>query len=257
MEIGTINLGPLFNIVRAEAAFLRVSKEHRDPSRRENALIQLAQCALIRGDFDQAEQYLFTARQRSTAGNSEMSTQALYNLAMLELYRQKPSASLKYLEQAQESVQPAEENLLENDVLQISLLLHEGAGDSAGLAAYGQSKLFILQRRYDDARAILHSFLDRSTRSPIQDELELLLADLYRTLSEFDSALGVYEKIYQNSESFYRDYALMAIAENLELMQQGGKAREQYEKLLAEFPNSIYLEQARKSIRQIERKTLP
>lgn len=257
MEIATLNLGPLFNVDQAEAAFLRVSREHRDPHQRETALIQLAQCALIRGDFDQAEQYLFTARQRGAAGNSDIFAKALYNLAMLELYRQKPTAAMDYLEQAQGAAPPDEKNLLENDVLQLQLLLQEGAGDSAGLAVYGQSKLFILQRLYNDARVLLQTFLDSPTTSPVKNELELVLADLYRTVGEFDSSLRVYENIYQNTESFYRDYALMAIAENLETIQQAGKAREYYEKLLAEFPNSIYLEQARKRIRYIERKTLP
>mgnify|MGYP005843697795 CR=1 FL=1 len=256
MALGDLYLGPLFQVEKAEAAYTR-AKEHRDGRKRDAVLLQLAQCATIRGDFAQAAQLLATVHQRGAGKNDDTAAKALYESALLELYQQHPQAAVDYVDQAQQAAQNAAHSMIENDVLQLSMLLYEGKRDSAGLAAWGKAKLLLLQRRYEEARLLLSSRIDEAPHSPIRDELQLALAELHRVLGDYAESIRGYASIYHDTEGLYRDHALFAMAAAYELMKENEQARFHYERLLAEFPNSIYLDQARKQIRLLERKVLP
>ncbi|RPH92989.1 MAG: outer membrane protein assembly factor BamD, partial [Calditrichaeota bacterium] len=251
IKIGQISLDHLFDIDQAEDAYSRVLTQNQDKRLKLNALYQLALCAQIRGNLEQADDYLQKARAWSVDENLDAEDHALYELALLQLYRHRPSAAIEYLEQIDSNQQPEEMNILENDALELLLLLRENGRDSTGLAAYGDARLLLLQRQYSAARSLLEIIRSSSSTS-LAEEMKLLLARVYRQSGEIDLANQVLIEIYGNLEAFSRDYALLCLGENYELQADGDKAKESFEKILVEFPASIYLERARKGIRRLQ-----
>lgn len=253
LQIGDIAFQNLFDIKRAQQSYQRALEEFPQAPFQIEALFRLTECALADDDLQKAERYLKDAYKKSSQ-EITLKGACLIKLAQLEFYRMRPSASQNYLEEFSASDFPQNQtNILENDALELSMLLQENRHDSTGLAVLGRSSLLLKQRHYEKARELLSAHLQEHPNSYLRSELRLQLADVHRQLNNYQPAISVLDSVYSDSTSFYRDMALLNSASIYEQdVDSLSLAQQRYEKILMEFPNSIYVEKARERVRKLE-----
>ena len=145
--------------------------------------------------------------------------------------------------------------MLENDALELMITLQENSHDSTSLAVLGRARLLTFQRKYNEAISEIEKYLQSAPNVLLRSELRMQLVDEYRAVGMYDKALSVLLAIYEDQDSLYRDAALIKAGEMLEFdLADAPAALQKYETLLTEFPNSVYLEQARNRIQSLREK---
>jgi tetratricopeptide (TPR) repeat protein len=98
------------------------------------------------------------------------------------------------------------------------------------------------------AETVLKDMAARREAGPLEPALaRLALAELYRRGGQFDKAIEGYRQFAGDSAApLPRDYALMSLATTQEEAKKPAEARASYERLLQEFPASIYAQEARR-----------
>ena len=253
MMIGDISFQNLFQIDRAKKAYKQAFEEYPNNRFQIEALFKTADCAVAQDSLNLAESYLHNAEKLAKGRYSDLKKTALLGLARLSFYRARPHKSLEQFQQYSELSAPASQaDIFENDALELMISLQENIQDSTSLHVLGRARLLTFQHRYKKADSLLSNYLLNNSNALLRSELRLQLSKVYLALGGNESALAVLLAVYDDGESLYRDAALMQVGEILETkMLDFDLARERYETVLEEFPNSVYLEQARNRIRAL------
>ncbi|MDZ7346268.1 MAG: tetratricopeptide repeat protein [candidate division KSB1 bacterium] len=254
-QLGKIYLEQFFDFAQAEAAFQSSLKEQTDEEKKAALMLRLAECAMLRGDFATAQERLTSVRAQ-TNPNGVGYIEAMYQTAKLQLYKNDFRGAKETVQQTLQAALSGESLLLENDLLQLSMLLQDAQSDSVGASVWAQADLLRCRGRLEEARELLSKRLAEAPSARFRDYLQLQLAQIFTDEQQYDRAVQAYKAVYENEKSPYRDYALFSIGALLETSGDKMNARQYYEKLLAEFPAGIYLDEARKRIRSFE-KELP
>jgi len=146
--------------------------------------------------------------------------------------------------------------LIANDALDLNLLITDNAvKDSLKIAlkTYAKAELLSFQNKNTQAIDTLQILLNTYKGHPIEDETLFKQAQLFEKTNQFIKAENNYlELIKINNEDILADDAHYFLAElytnklnNIE------KAKEYYQKIIFEYPSSIYLVDARKKFRKL------
>jgi tetratricopeptide (TPR) repeat protein len=150
--------------------------------------------------------------------------------------------------------------LVANDAMQLSLLISDNMEDDSTygmLELFADADLLLYRNRLDSAwqgyDAIAHSVLSH----PLFDEVLLQKAKIrirQERYQEADSLLGQLVTLYYYD--ILADDALLLQAQlNEERLNNPAKARECYEKILLDYPTSLYVDQARKKYNELKAAT--
>jgi len=257
MRVGDIWFDHQFDLEKAKQAFERVLKNYPSSSFRVSALFRLGDCAVAGGSLAEAKQIYERVVAESRNGKAERLNEALLALAKLQLYQEQPTQALKYLDELLGQNKPGQTSRpdeSENDALELLLLVRENKRDSVGLGVYGKARLAEFQRKHADCQEQVESYLAKNPNSALSDELRLLLADAYRKTNQAALALQTLNGLVENPKSLFQDLALKRIAQIYdEDLKDHRNAQVSYETLLEKFPQSIYIEEARQRIREIDK----
>jgi tetratricopeptide (TPR) repeat protein len=253
LKIGDLWLYALNDVDNAEKVYTKLVRDYASNKTFVDGYLHLAECAIINGKLDKAREIYEKLKNSNKGRNNKV----LLRTAYLEFYSKYPTKALKCLDSILKT-KPQSRNigtdLEENDLLKLFLVLEENQQDSVGLAILGEAQLYAVQRQYDVGRQLIENYLPLSTNNQIKDELFLVLADLYQKLKVFDSAIVSYVTISNNTQSIYRDLAIRNCADIYKTdLRDFLKAQEYYERLLMEFPESIFCEHARNEIRLMKK----
>ena len=253
LMIGDISFHNLFQIERAERAYKRAYAEYPNNRFQIEALFKLADCAIALDSLDVAESYLHKAETRAKGRDADLKKTALLGLARMAFYRARPHKSLEQLQHySQLAGAGSKADVFENDALELMITVQENIQDSTSLAVLGRSRLLAFQRKYAKADSLLLNYLQNNPTVLLRSEMRLQLSEMYQARGNYDAALAVLLAVYADGESLYRDAALMKAGDILETkLSDVDLATEKYETVLVEFPNSVYLEQARNRIRAL------
>ncbi len=257
MRIGDIWFDQEFSLEKAKQAYEKVLKSYPSSSYRITALLRLGDCAVAGGSLAEAKQIYERVVAESRSRKLEPFNEALLALAKLQIYQEQPSQALKYLDELLGENKPNQAgrpDVCENDALELYLLVKENRSDSIGLGVYGKAKLADFQRKYGAGQEQIESYLAQYPNSALSDELRLLLADVYRKTKQAPLALQTLNGLVENPKCLFQDLALKKIAQIYdEDLQDHKNAQVSYETLLEKFPQSIYIEEARQRIREIDK----
>ena len=258
LRIGDMYFYNLFDLDKARQAYETVLKDYPGSAYRFDALFRLGDCSVAAGKLENAENIYQRALAEAQAKKGNNYKKALLALAQVEFYRGFPSGALKYLDMIinqKGKIFSSAPDVSENDALELYMTLVESKTDSMGLATLGKTRHLFLQRKYDECRNTIENFLAQDPPTLVGDELRLLLIKTYRQLGQYDLAIETCNQIVNNEKSLYRDLALKLRAEIFEYdLKDYRKAQDSFETLLANFPESIYIEEARKVVRLLEQK---
>ena len=146
--------------------------------------------------------------------------------------------------------------LIANDALDLNLLITENAvKDSLKIAlkTYATADLLSHQNKNQQAIDTLQAVLNNFKGHPIEDETLFMQAQLFEKINLFNKAENNYlQLITINKEDILADDAHYYLAElYLNKINNIEKAKEYYQKIIFEYPSSIYLVDARKKYRKL------
>jgi tetratricopeptide (TPR) repeat protein len=144
--------------------------------------------------------------------------------------------------------------LISNDALDLNLLITDNAVKDSlktALKKYAIADLLILQNKNSQAIDTLQLILNQYKGHPIEDETLFQQAKLFEKIDKFESAEKNYLQIISiNKIDILADDAHYFLAElYLNNFKNVEKAKEYYQKIIFEYPSSIYLVDARKKFR--------
>ena len=146
--------------------------------------------------------------------------------------------------------------LIANDALELNLLISDNIlGDTVydALKTYAKADLLAFQNKNKQALDTLQTLLTKFKGRSIEDDALFKQAELFTKIKEFESAENNYLQIIElQKDGILVDDAYFRLAELYEeKLNSIEKAKLTYEKIIFEFPSSIYLVDARKRYRKL------
>jgi len=146
--------------------------------------------------------------------------------------------------------------LISNDAIDLSLLITDNFNmdtTTAPMMMFARADLLGYQNRYNECIITLDSILTEYPSHSLTDEIKMLKASIYMKEAKFDLARDLYQNVVDlHFADITADDALFKLA----LLQEqvyldNAKAMSLYEKLITEFPASLYVVEARKHFRAL------
>ena len=146
--------------------------------------------------------------------------------------------------------------LIANDALNLSLLISENLqneSDSAALKLYAIADLRIFKNQSDLALAKLDSIAKLYPSNSLSDDILMAKAKIFLAKNDFKASMQQLQNIVDNySTDLWADDAVFMMADIYETkLNDPEKAKLLYQKLIIDFPGSLYIIEARKHFRNL------
>ena len=244
-RIGMIRFNRFFDLNGAASAFDTVRRLPYNGILAVEATMSLGEIQTARNDLIRAHREY---GQLLTMAPQQYRDRVLYRIAELDYFEARFDTAVSSLQRI--SVNLADD--LANDALQLLYFIQENrAAGQEALAEFARADLLVRQRKYSEALALFESVTKQFAATPLLDDAMMRTGNLHLLLNRPDSAIVVFDRIINDMPtSILRDRAQMRIAEVYEgKLKDKTKAIEAYEAVLANYPTSLYVEEARKKIR--------
>jgi tetratricopeptide (TPR) repeat protein len=244
-RIGTIRFSRFFDLNGALAAFDRIRTMPFSSNLVYEATLSMAEVQTARNDLGKArEEYI-----RLVKGSPDQyRDRILFCIAELDYFEGQFDSATVLLQRISSNAA----NDLTNDALQLLYFIQEnkGAGQAA-LTEFAAADLLVRQRKYSEALARFQSVALHYPGTSLVDDATMRSGEMNLLLGRVEDALVVFRKVaIDMPTSILRDQAQMRIGEVYEnRLKNKQKAIEAYEEILANFPTSLFVEEARKRIR--------
>ena len=150
----------------------------------------------------------------------------------------------------------ATSKLIANDAMELSLLIAENIDPDStytSLSLYAKAELLVLQKKYDDAFLLLDTIDAIFPGYTILPNVEYKRAEIYFELRDYQKAA-----LYYNQTAVKYSYASIADNAMIKLarlydnqLNDKVKAKEVYEKILLDYPGSLFTIEARKRFQEM------
>jgi len=144
--------------------------------------------------------------------------------------------------------------LISNDALNLSLLISDNLQketDTAALRKYSYADLLIFKNQPDKALNLLDSINLLYPGNSLTDDILMAKSRIFLKSNEIDKAVvQLQEIIDKHTSDLWGDDALFILADIYETkLSQPSRALELYQKIITDFPGSLYVIEARKRFR--------
>ena len=218
--------------------------------------IKLADILVYTNQFNQA--LILYSQVQTQLKNSTLAQNARFKVAQTSYYK----GDFKWAQTQLKVLKSSTSQLIANDALDLSLLItnnieHDSISDA--LKNYAAAELLAYQNNTNKAIDTLSILLTKFKGQPIEDEALFKQAELYTKDQNYSKAEANYLKIIEIDalgvlvdDSYYMLAELYAFHLN-----NPEKAKEMYQKIIFEYPSSIYLVEARKKFRVLRGDKIP
>ena len=146
--------------------------------------------------------------------------------------------------------------LISNDAIDLSLLITDNFNMdtiTTPMLMFAQSDLLSYQNRDQEAIAKVDSLISAYPGHSLADEILWMKANIYFDQGKYEECQGLLNQILSiHFTDILADDALFKLAELNELVYQDlEKAKELYERMILEYPGSLYVIEARKRFRRL------
>lgn len=262
LEQGDIQFTHLKDMAAAIAVYKKIYDTATEPNSKErlDAVFRLGDCHLALGEVAQAVNWYETAR-RLGGNRPGVGDKVKFALTRLEFYQGRFRNAKNMLEGivAQPATGNPEESMV-NDALEMLLLIEANFADSAGaLRSYAHAEFLNLKQNRRAAIDTLNDLIEKYPNAGILPQAMYHLGSLYAEEGQYPSAVATLQAVTEkHGESIVGDRALFRLAEiHADKMQDYPQAQKLFEKLLETYPNSLYLEEARRRVRSLSEKVRP
>ena len=212
--------------------------------------IKLADILVFNGKYNQA---LVTYTQvQQDVRSSDLAQTARLKIAKTSYFK----GDFDWAKTQLKVLKSATSKLISNDALALNLLISDNIVDDTirtALKKYAKAELLTYQNKNQQAIDTLSVLLKDFKGHSVEDEALFKQAELYKKTNQYQFAEHNYQKIIQiDKEGILADdatYELGLLYENE--LNDKDKAMKMYEKIIFEYPSSIYLVDARKRFRKL------
>lgn len=218
----------------------------------EKGMIQMeiADILVFTSQFNQAL-VLYTQIQYDLK-NSTLAQEARFKVARTSYFK----GDFQWAQNQLKVLKSSTSQLIANDALELSLKISNNSDKDSlneGLKKYAKADLLGFQKKYKEAIDTLETVLYQFKGQNIEDDALFKQSQLYWKIGNYNAAENNLLAILDHHpESLFTDDALFNLALlNEEHLSNPTRAKEMYEKIIFDFPSSIYLVPARKAYRKL------
>ena len=217
--------------------------------------LRLADILVLQEKFNEA--LIFYTQIKTSLKNSTIAQEAAYKIAKTSYYK----GDFEWAESQLKVLKSSTSQLIANDALDLKLLISDNKWDDTtqtGLKYYAKADLFAFQNKTSDAIKLLDKVLTEHNGESIIDQTLFTQARLYEKLNQFEKAEANYQKIIADyREDIFIDDAYYYLAELYKLyLDKPEEAKSLYEKIIFNHEDSIYFVEARKKFRMLRGDTI-
>ena len=212
--------------------------------------MELADILLLTGDVWEAS--LLYSQVEKAFKNDVIGFEAKFRNAKLYFYINE----FDYAKAQLDILKAATSKLIANDAMELSLLISGNLDEDStatGLKLYAHAELLLFQNKDEQAYKTLDSINMLALYHPLFDEVlyqKALIRIRQARYTEADSLLVKLAELYQ--DDILADDALFKLAElNEDIFKNNARAMEFYEKIITDYPGSIYVVEARRHFRAL------
>lgn len=251
LRIGMIKFYLQDNQIEAKQYLNKIIEETRMGVSITGAYSRLGEIALLNGDLTEAEK---NYSQITILANVDIQiiNDAKYKLARIKLYLGKIAQAKKLL--ADVMINLKDNNA--NDALELSLLLNTSKNDSSNLMLFANAEFLADQKKFNEAGKKYKLLANNPQVFILHSVASLRMAEMELAQDNYPRTIELLEKVFEEGEkNIYSDKALYLLGDIYQYgIGDNTKAVEMYEKLLIEFPISIYIDDARFEIIKLKDK---
>ncbi len=232
----------LLEIIVSEAALSKNSAE---------AYLELGNIAMIEGNLDEAEKYYSAILKLHSAGDGQKN-KAVYKLGKVNFYQGQFDEAKKHLAQVLGNLKDNSAN----DAIELLLLLNPQMNDSSNLLTYAEAEFLAEQKKFDDAAVNYKKLADNLQAFVLHAISAIKYGEMLLAVDNYTESISVLESVSAEGEkNIYADKAVYLLGKiNQFGIKNYSKAEEFYQKLLTEYPKSIYADDARVQILLLQNK---
>lgn len=211
--------------------------------------LKAGEILLAKGDLKKSAERFSQVRQNPLAAPEERD-RAFFALAELDYFQGFQDSALSKLDSLVRNLNAD----IANDALSLQQFIKEHrAREESLLKEYAYAELLERQRKFSEAVSILQKLISVSPTARIADDALLKMGQLQTKMGDPQGGLSTYRKlIAEYPESILRDKAQFSIGEIYQfVLRDKAKAILAYHELLEKHPNSLFLDEARKRVRQL------
>ncbi len=248
-RIGIIKFGKMYHFDAADNLFKSILLNSYQSKFTVLALDKLSEIAIIKDSLDKSEEYL-----NNIITNKKtfplIRNKAVYKKAKISFWKGDFERALNYLNSVTKNLSDD----MANDAIELSIIINTLKTDSLSLIKYANADFLTERRSFEDAALEFRYLAESSSLILVKELANFKFAEIMISLDKYPLAMEILENISDKElSSVYADKSLFLLANcyqfgigNLE------KAKQAYEKLLANFPNSLYLDKARERLSAIK-----
>jgi len=252
LRIGEIKLNLTFDLDGAVEYFANVVKSSKDTLLSREAILKIGDCMIAKGDLKQAEYKYDEIMNIGENKADELFYQALYKKAFVN-YLQGKFAQAEDISRSIMMKQSPQSRIY-NDVLDLLMFIEENKrSDEGAPREYARAQVLIQQRKYSEAISLLEEVKKIYIYHQISDDALYMIGKIKGIIGDYDGAVEAFRELIKDYPTSPRtDEAQLRIGELYEIcIENSALAEKEYETLLVNFPNSIYIDETRKRIRNL------
>lgn len=201
-------------------------------------------------ELDQAEKSFTKVKQLHRFASSEQKDLALYYTALIIYFKGDIEGATKSLSLL--SLNPDTD--IANDVLRKLFIINSNQEKIAALELFAKAELKEFQNNHKDALKFLKEVNLLASKSMLGEIALIKAAEIELKIANYQSTRNILNELNNHySESKQIDKRIMILADSYYLEQNYGEALKFYTELITKYPDSIYLQEARKKIRIIRK----
>lgn len=243
-----------FHLGDAESASLLLEETIALPGLYDRTLamckLELGDIYLLKGEIWEAS--LLYSQVELDFKEDVMGHDAKYRNAKISYY----TGDFTWAQAQLDVLKASTSKLISNDAIDLSLLITDNFNMdtiTAPMEMYARADLLAFQNRHVEAVVTLDSISTLWPYHTLMDEIMMMKAGIFQDKGNYAEAIALYEKVLLlHFKDITADDALFKLAEIHQYVYNDvAKAMELYEKLLTEYPGSLYVVEARKRFREL------
>ncbi len=248
LRIAVIYLDYLNELDKAKVELQKVINKFKYTLNAGIALNLLGKIHIQENNFKEARKTFITIVNEYTKYAPDEVYKAKYLLAELLFFEAKfDSAQVMYADLVKNI-----NSDVANDALERIYLLEENKNYIRDFTKFSKEQLLILQNKKNEAIEILEDLIKTSVSEDLSQRSLYEITRLTFEQSQFDSAIYYGNQLIENYEkSIFADKVILLLADSYVAINRKDEAINILKKLLVDYPNSVFLQEARNKIKAL------
>ena len=248
-RIAEIYRNRIFDYQKADSIYNQLAQLSPMTSYAVQSNIARGSIAILNNELDTAQKF-FEAATSSLRIDPNILSDAYFNLARIEFWKGNFTNSIKLFEEVTKNLSTD----FANDALELSALISVTKKDSANLYLFARADMFSIQNKFKQAAIEFKTLAENQNLFILNNFAKIKFAEMLLAENDLPTAIKILEvddksqktALFAEKSTFLLGLCYQYGIKNLQ------KAAETYQKLLENFPNSLYFDRAREQLKVIQ-----